>query len=118
MRGRRRTILGAALLPLVVILAPLWLGQGCRPAPRAPVQATVPEAKTFGPYHPYITTKALPKGVQGQPYYFQLSASGCPPKGCMWVVVGLPRGLRASAAGVISGTPTSSGSSNVTVTVL
>jgi hypothetical protein len=97
-------------LSLALLLALSGAAPGQRPAPR-PVVSPVSSG-------PVITTKALPAGVKGKPYKFQLTATGCPPKGCTWAVSGLPSGLRASSTGLISGTPALTGSYHVTVTVL
>jgi len=64
-----------------------------------------------------ITTATLPNGTVGQPTRLTTVAAtgGTPPY--TWSASGLPNGLSISAAGVISGTPTASGSSYVTVKV-
>jgi hypothetical protein len=62
-----------------------------------------------------ITTPALPEAVNGQPYRFQLTASGC--GRCFWSASGLPRGLSVSTSGLIHGTPAASGIFKVTVGV-
>jgi hypothetical protein len=61
-----------------------------------------------------ITTSSLPAGIVGTAYTASLAATG----GTLpytWSASGLPSGLSISAAGVISGTPTASGSFSVTV---
>lgn len=97
-------------LSLALLLALSGAGMGQKTAPTPHVSAP-----SSGPV---ITTKALPAGVKGRAYSFQLTATGCPPKGCAWTVVGLPAGLRASRSGLISGTPATTGSFHITVTVL
>ncbi|WP_418058370.1 putative Ig domain-containing protein [Pimelobacter simplex] len=81
-----------------------------------PRLAGVSPARTLGATAPIpvISTSSLPNGVQGTPYSKQLSAAGDPVG--TWSVSGLPNGLTyASATGVISGTPTTPGTSNVTI---
>jgi hypothetical protein len=65
-----------------------------------------------------VTTTSLPDGVAGQPYQAQLAASGGEPP-YSWVVSNgnLPDGLTLSNAGVISGTPTVTGTFTFTVKV-
>ncbi|MEO8369220.1 MAG: putative Ig domain-containing protein [Candidatus Solibacter sp.] len=63
-----------------------------------------------------ILTALLPDGVVGTPYSATLSASGGN-KSYTWTISGLPDGLTATAAGVISGTPATAGKSTVTVNV-
>jgi hypothetical protein len=73
--------------------------------------------------HVTITTTTLPPGTVGQPYSFQLQATGgtppytwnkYPPKG-QGV---LPLGLHLSKSGLISGTPKRSGTYTITVKCL
>ncbi len=61
-----------------------------------------------------ITTSSLPAGVRGTAYSATLAASTSP---VTWSVSSgtLPAGLSLSSAGVISGTPTSAGTSTFTV---
>jgi hypothetical protein len=67
---------------------------------------------------PLVTTASLPDAVRSQPYSATLTASnGRAP--LSWSHTGsLPSGLSLSASGVISGTPTASGSASFTVSVL
>lgn len=63
---------------------------------------------------PLFTSAAPPAAVAGTPYSFTFEASGSP---TFAVTTGqLPAGLTLSAAGVLSGTPTSAGSSTLEVT--
>ncbi|MDR2970324.1 MAG: putative Ig domain-containing protein [Bacteroidales bacterium] len=64
---------------------------------------------------PTITTTTLPGGVTGTAYSAQLSATGPTPITWSLESGNLPNGLTLSAAGVISGTPTTAGTSNFTV---
>ncbi len=59
-----------------------------------------------------IVTAALPNGQSGSAYNQTLSASGGTNTGFTWTITSgsLPQGLSLSAAGVITGTPTVSGS--------
>lgn len=62
---------------------------------------------------------SLPNGPQGQPYgpYTLGTVSGGTPPYTWSVVSGLPPGLNLSSAGVLSGTPSSGGTFNLTVKV-
>ena len=64
-----------------------------------------------------ITTASLTGGTVGVPYSFTMGASGgtAPYR---WTATGLPAGLSISNGGVITGTPTSAGSSPATFTVI
>lgn len=65
-----------------------------------------------------ITTASLPNGVSGKAYTVQLAATGgITPY--VWTVSGgaLPAGLTLSSSGLISGTPTATGSFSVTAKV-
>jgi hypothetical protein len=62
------------------------------------------------------TADPLPDANLNQPYQFQLTVSGgLPPY--QWTASGLPLGLRLSGAGLISGTPTQTGTFKVKVSV-
>jgi hypothetical protein len=62
------------------------------------------------------TTSPLPDGKMGQAYTTTLVATGGKTP-YTWTATGLPAGLTCSAAGVISGTPTSGGHLSVNATV-
>ena len=64
-----------------------------------------------------ITTASLPGGTAGTAYTASLAATGGVAPYTWSVGSGLPPGLSLSAAGTISGTPTTAGSYNVTVKV-
>lgn len=65
-----------------------------------------------------ITTTSLPNGTQGQLYQAVLAASGGTPPFTWKVSTGsLPAGLSLSTSGVLSGTPTQSGTFTFTVMV-
>jgi hypothetical protein len=68
---------------------------------------------------PSITTTSLPKGIKNRSYNANLTASGGRPNYSWSVLSGsLPAGLSlSSSAGVISGTPTTTGTSTFTVQV-
>jgi hypothetical protein len=66
---------------------------------------------------PTVTTATLPAGVNGTPYNQTLAASGTSPMSWSVTSGSLPAGLSLSSAGVISGTPTTTGTYNFTVTV-
>src|SRR5713101_3823807 len=98
--------LGVTLLPSAASSAPaMWeffntTGGGTTPAPLA------------------IATTSVPSGTVGQAYSTQLNATGGTSPYTWSVSLGsLPAGLTLSAAGVISGTPTTAGSSTFTATV-
>ncbi len=63
---------------------------------------------------PEILTETLPNVATGQPYSFQLTASGTTP--IKWTAENLPAGLAINESGLIAGTPTKAGSSTFTVT--
>lgn len=65
-----------------------------------------------------VTTTALPSAVEGQAYSFQLEATGGVGPYTWAITAGaLPAGLSLSTAGLISGTPTVSGTFTATFTV-
>jgi len=67
---------------------------------------------------PAITTASLPNGSVGSAYSVTLAAAGGKAPYSWAITAGaLPAGLNLSAAGILSGTPTSAGSSNFTVRV-
>ncbi len=66
---------------------------------------------------PQITTATIPPATGQQPYDVKLSATGGTPP-YQWTAAGLPAGLSINpATGEISGTPTGSGSFNISVMV-
>jgi uncharacterized repeat protein (TIGR03803 family) len=70
------------------------------------------------PTVPQVTTVTLPNGTNGYPYSQQLFALyGQPPYSWSLVSGSLPAGLTLAINGVISGTPTTSGTFNFTVKV-
>jgi hypothetical protein len=66
-----------------------------------------------------ITTTSLPDGTVGQPYSFALQATGGNPPYTWSHRPGwsLPRGIKLSKAGVLSGTPTKAGNYSITFRV-
>jgi hypothetical protein len=73
-------------------------------------------AITIVPADLAIATASLPDGVVGVAYTAGLSSSGGTGP-YSWTVTGLPPGLTATAAGAISGTPTTAGKFTVSATV-
>jgi hypothetical protein len=71
--------------------------------------------QTGGIISPIITTTTLPNGVVGTAYNAQLEADGTMPITWTKISGDLPAGLTLSTAGVVSGTPTTVGTSNFTV---
>jgi large repetitive protein len=59
-----------------------------------------------------VTTQALPAAVAGTPYSFTLSATGGSPP-YNWIAGTFPAGLSLNPNGTISGTPTTSGTFNI-----
>ncbi|MEV4312551.1 S8 family serine peptidase [Actinocrispum sp. NPDC049592] len=68
------------------------------------------------PGSPSVNNPGPQTGTVGVPVSLQLSGTGGTPP-YTWSASGLPAGLSASSSGLISGTPTTAGVSNVTVTV-
>jgi hypothetical protein len=68
---------------------------------------------------PVITTTSLPAGTVGAAYSASVAATDAdvPPNTLTFSATGLPAGLAISAAGAITGTPTTAGTSSVTVAV-
>jgi hypothetical protein len=70
------------------------------------------------PPSPIVATAALPSGIQDQLYSASLSAaSGTPPYTWSVTAGSLPTGVALSAAGALTGTPTATGTFNMTFTV-
>jgi large repetitive protein len=65
---------------------------------------------------PAIGTASLPNGTAGVQYTAVVNATGGTPP-YTWIINGLPRGVTSTAAGAISGTPTQSGTFDVTAFV-
>lgn len=86
----------------------------------SPAQATVQNFSiTIAPPAALVITTASPmaSGLMGQPYSQQLAFTGGTPA-VTWTLSGgtlLPAGLNLSAGGLISGTPTTAGTTNFTV---
>ncbi len=83
-------------------------------SPRQTDSTTLPLTVTSGPT---IVPVALPGGVVGHAYpgaTLQAQGGTAP---YSWSATGLPPGLSLTSAGVLSGTPASAGSFNITVTV-
>lgn len=76
-------------------------------------------AEQSGPTKPgtnlAIATKKLTSGTLGAAWSATLTLSGTGPLAPTWKVFGLPPGLSATGAGVISGKPTAAGSYTVEV---
>ena len=80
----------------------------------SPCQINVGSPLPPAPEAPVITTLTVPGGTVGFFYSFQLTATGSTP--ITWTATGLPTGMSLSTHGVLVGTPTSAGTSNITVT--
>lgn len=65
---------------------------------------------------PAITTATLPEAIVGQNYRAQLAAVGFTTP-VRWQIAALPAGLTGGADGVISGTPTKTGTATLTIQV-
>jgi hypothetical protein len=61
---------------------------------------------------PVITSAAFETGQVNQPFSYQITATNSPTS---FGATGLPAGLTVSSTGLISGTPTATGSSNVSI---
>lgn len=71
---------------------------------------------TFNPPKFRIVTASLPPGVKSQPYTASLAATGGPTPYAWSVVLGsLPPGLQLNSAGVLSGSPKTSGTYSFSV---
>jgi hypothetical protein len=83
-----------------------------------PTTATQAFTLTVGPAALSIITTTLPNAVEGSPYLQTLSATGGVPPYSWAIQSGsLPAGITLSSAGVLSGTPSVSGSFIFTVQV-
>ncbi len=77
---------------------------------------TGPESITVSPAPLTLTQSTLPAGTVGVPYSATIGVSGgTSPYNCTLTLGTLPAGLTLSAGCVVSGTPTTSGTSNLTV---
>jgi hypothetical protein len=86
-----------------------------------PITASANLSITIVPTPPLqITTTSLPSGVQGSPYVTALMATGGVPPYSWTLINGttLPAGLVMSPSGIITGTPTASGTFPLTVQVV
>jgi hypothetical protein len=100
--GRLLADTGAVTLDTNLITVP----SGCEPGTE-PVETESPE----------FTSPPPPAGTVGTPYSFTLTASGTPSPTFAVTAGTLPAGLALNATtGVISGTPTTAGSSTATIT--
>ena|ERR1039458_2087039 len=92
---------------LVLMFAVLWVG---------PLSVLAQESARLPGF--YITTTDLPSAVTGQKYSQQLTAIGGTAPYKWRIVEGvLPKGIKLSSSGELSGTPKSSGSFTFTVRV-
>ncbi|MBN8826022.1 MAG: DUF11 domain-containing protein [Spirosoma sp.] len=91
------------------VVASLSGGPSATTTYTAPVACTVCSTR--------ITTASLPNGQVGTPYSQTLTATGGTAPYTYSVVGSLPASLTLSASGVISGTPTSSGTASFTIKV-
>lgn len=79
------------------------------------MQATVTLTLQVNPGAITVTTLTPPIGTVGQSYSYQMAATGGTPP-YTWTGANLPPGLSISTGGLISGTPTSAGSFNPSIT--
>src|SRR6202012_3167431 len=84
--------------------------------PAKTASATIPLSVTAAIAPLTITSTAFAGGTSNQPYSATLSATGGTAP-YTWSVSGLPAGLSLGGNGVISGTPTATGTFSVTATV-
>ena len=96
-------------LPLLVLgLIACMIGAGCSSSSKPPT----PTGQIT------ITGSSLPAGTVGTAYSYTIPASGGTPPYAWSITTGtLPAGLKLSSTGVISGTPTTAGTSSFTVQV-
>jgi large repetitive protein len=111
--GTRTTLnVSATVAGTVSYRAVLAAYGGASAAASAPVGVTVQDA---GPGAPVIAISSLSLGVSGTSYDTVLTSSGGTGD-VTWSAAGLPAGLSLSPAGVLSGTPSESGTFDVTFT--
>ncbi len=80
--------------------------------------ATATVTLTVNYAHLTITTTSLPNGVIGDPYSSTLNASDAVAATYTWAALSpLPSGLSLSSSGIITGTPTTVGTTNITFSV-
>ena len=84
---------------LAQILLPIVGGRRVPGTPSAPV---------------IVSMSPLPGAVLSMPYSFQFTADGTQP--ITWTATGVPAGLTLSAGGLLSGSPSASGTSTINVT--
>jgi hypothetical protein len=92
---------------------PLITGHGPQTPPMGPFG---PGAGGMGA--PLVSTKTLPAGTHNVAYSYQLTAAGGVGPYTFAVTTGtLPTGVTLSSAGLLSGTATAAGTTNISVTV-